>query len=145
MGIKRISQIFLRFFRTEKIILYLAFFLLFVGLLLNYQQGTAFMRLFNPSWYAVNESETKLEELLANIPASAAVSAQTDLLPHLSHRNKIYLFPNINDAEFVVLAKNGNIWPLNSADYEKRVKALEANFQIWKENDYGTIYQKIGR
>jgi uncharacterized membrane protein len=145
MGIKRISQIFLRFFRTEKTILYLAFFLLFVGLLLNYQQGTAFMRLFNPSWYAVNESETKLEELLANIPTSAAVSAQTDLLPHLSHRNKIYLFPNVNDAEFVVLAKNGNIWPLNSADYEKRVKALEANFQIWKENDYGTIYQKIDR
>ena len=57
-------------------------------------------------------------ELIARIPPGAVVSAQSDLLPHLSHRPKIYLFPTVEDAEYVLLDGQGNTYPLERKDYQ---------------------------
>lgn len=44
-----------------------------------------------------------LDEALAQVPAGVPVSAQNTLLPHLSHRQEIYEFPNLGDAEYVII------------------------------------------
>jgi uncharacterized membrane protein len=58
----------------------------------------------NPArYYEMDQHERALERTLEVVPAEVVVSAQGSLLPHLSRRPVIYLFPTIADAEFVVL------------------------------------------
>ncbi|MFQ6015954.1 MAG: DUF2079 domain-containing protein [Anaerolineae bacterium] len=51
----------------------------------------------------ITSHERNLQEVLSLVPANAAVSAQSDIFPHLSHRRDIYLFPSLGDAEYVVV------------------------------------------
>jgi uncharacterized membrane protein len=50
--------------------------------------------------------------LLAQIPPDAAVSAQSNLHPHLSSRPRLYVYPAVEDAEYVVLDVAGTSDPL---------------------------------
>lgn len=63
-------------------------------------------------------------QFFRQVPARAALSAQSDLIPHLSQRMKLYHFPDVADAEYVVLDMKGNTWPLTRNDYEQRVGEL---------------------
>ncbi len=44
-----------------------------------------------------------INEALALVPADVPVSAQNTLLPHLSERQDVFEFPNLHDAEYVVV------------------------------------------
>lgn len=46
----------------------------------------------------------KVNKLLKQIPPKAKVSASNILLPHLAQREKIYFFPKVKDAEYVVFS-----------------------------------------
>lgn len=52
---------------------------------------------FTPQWVKDIDSIVKL------VPADASVSTINSVFPHLSQRNKIYLLPEIYDAEYIVL------------------------------------------
>jgi uncharacterized membrane protein len=54
-------------------------------------------------WPAVTEHHRLAQELIDRIPPTASVSAQLNLNPHVSHREKLYIFPNIEDAEYIFL------------------------------------------
>lgn len=47
-----------------------------------------------------------------HIPKNANLSALNIFCPHLSFRDKIYQFPDVHDAEYVLLAKTKNAYPL---------------------------------
>ena len=47
--------------------------------------------------------EENLQHIIALVPAEALVCAQSDIFPHLSQRQDIYLFPFIADAEYVIV------------------------------------------
>jgi uncharacterized membrane protein len=51
--------------------------------------------------------------LIKQIPARAPLSAQSNLYPHLAHREKAYLFPAVNDAEYVLLDVTSTPYPLD--------------------------------
>ena len=51
----------------------------------------------------VTAHERVLREIMDTLPAEAKISAQSDLLPHLSHRPVIYLFPIVADAQYVLV------------------------------------------
>ena len=58
-------------------------------------------------------------EMMSLIPLDASVSAQTALLPHLSHRDKIYRFPdNYDSADYVLLAPTESPYPIDWEKYE---------------------------
>ena len=84
-------------------------------------------------------------EIMSRIPLDAAVSAQSDLGPHLSHRRKYYLFPRIDDAEYVMLDVTSTIFPIKSyGDYKKTIgKLLSAGFGILESKD-GYLLLKRG-
>jgi uncharacterized membrane protein len=80
-------------------------------------------------WPQVTAHDQLADRLVAQIPAQASVSAQSDLVPHLSERRFIYLFPDHADAaDYVFLDVTGNIFPLqNTPDaYLARVRGLLA-------------------
>ncbi|MGC8878038.1 MAG: DUF2079 domain-containing protein, partial [Anaerolineae bacterium] len=54
-------------------------------------------------WPQVTEHHRLLERFIAQIPPTAIVSTTPPLHPHLAHREKIYLYPTVADAEYVLL------------------------------------------
>ena len=64
------------------------------------------------------------KELMTLIPPDASVSAQTGLYPHLAHREKAYLFPAVNDAEFVFLDVTGSTYPIDAKGLRLEVQWL---------------------
>lgn len=65
------------------------------------------------------------------IPDNAAVSAQSPLVPHLANREKIYLFPEVYDAQYLVFDKSLSSYPINPHDLE-RVIDIYSNSTYWK-------------
>jgi len=62
-------------------------------------------------------------QFMALIPPQAALSASSGLYPHLSQREKIYLFPTVSDAEFVFFDATSKPYPLRADAL--RAKVLE--------------------
>jgi uncharacterized membrane protein len=63
-------------------------------------------------------------DLLPRIPATASVSAQDVLVPHLADRARITQFPVVHDAEYVVLDSSTTKWPANELTYMAKVREL---------------------
>lgn len=63
-------------------------------------------------WPQVTAHTALAQHFIDMIPSDASVSAQSDLVPHLSHRNTIYLFPYGDEtADYDFLDVTGNIYP----------------------------------
>lgn len=60
-------------------------------------------------------------QLIALIPPEAAVSAQSNLVPHLSQREAIFFFPypQTAKAEYIILDRQGEKYPLDGDEYER--------------------------
>lgn len=69
-------------------------------------------------WPVATPHAALASSLIAMIPPGASVSAQTDLVPHVSQRRLIYLFPDhATTADYVLLDVTANVFPLqNTAD-----------------------------
>ena len=72
----------------------------------------------------------RLAPLREQIPADAVVSAQSNVFPHLSRREKIYVFPTIDDAEYVLLDVAGTSDPLQIDELYDAANALLQNPQF---------------
>jgi uncharacterized membrane protein len=81
------------------------------------QQRQAFLPIGrNYVWPVATAHTTLANEIIARIPASASVSAQSDLVPHLSNRRFVYLFPyRAVEADYVLLDVTSNPYPLSDA------------------------------
>jgi hypothetical protein len=80
------------------------------------------------------------------IPPAASVSAQSSLVPHISHRSHIYLFPYADDrADYIFLDVISDTYPLNYAPYLHEVKKLllSGNYGVVAAQD-GYILLKQG-
>jgi uncharacterized membrane protein len=77
------------------------------------------------------------ERIAASLPADAAVSASTSLVPHLSHRPRAYVFPSVQDADYVFLDLEGTPAPTSAGDVYLRVQSLlsSGDWQIDTQTD----------
>ncbi|HYM26878.1 MAG TPA: DUF2079 domain-containing protein, partial [Steroidobacteraceae bacterium] len=68
------------------------------------------------SWPVTSAHTRAADQLVALIPPGASVSAQSNLVPHLSNRRAIYLFPyQASTAQYVLLDTKGERYPLQDA------------------------------
>jgi uncharacterized membrane protein len=67
---------------------------------------------------------TVADDIIAALPPGRSVSAQNSLLPHLSRNSEAYLFPDIADADYVLLDQQGVAWPLDSPGYAVALERL---------------------
>ncbi len=80
------------------------------------------------SWPQTNAHTALAQHFIAMIPDSASVSAQSQLVPHVSHRLNIYLFPYADDrADYIFLDVTGNTYPLYSGQFIFEVKTVLFN------------------
>ncbi|MFC1668095.1 DUF2079 domain-containing protein [Chlamydiota bacterium] len=71
------------------------------------------------------------------IPKDAIVSAESHILPHLSSRQYIYMFPEIKDSDFIVFYPQAGSWPLPPDERDRLQHELP-------EKGYSMIYDKHG-
>lgn len=91
-------------------------------------------------WSAFQEDFTNIKsydyinESLKLIPASTGISAGSSLVPHLSNREKIYMFPDVSDANYIVLDTTLSSYPLKNKELSEKIQSLEesSSWQIEK-------------
>jgi uncharacterized membrane protein len=68
-----------------------------------------------------------LDRIVALVPADASLSAQSGILPHLSQRERVWEFPALHDAEYVIVDTRG--WRAHQSDaagYDATLASLPA-------------------
>jgi len=63
--------------------------------------------------YADSDHARLGHQMLAQIPDGVPISAQGTIAPHLSRRPRVYVFPTVADAEWVVLDRHANSFPVH--------------------------------
>jgi uncharacterized membrane protein len=78
------------------------------------------------------------KEFVALVPDGAIVSAQSKLNPHLSQRERIYMFPRVEDAEYVFFDVTADSWPIHPNDQYDLFQSLV------NEEDFGVVAAEDG-
>ncbi|HZR40748.1 MAG TPA: DUF2079 domain-containing protein [Ktedonobacteraceae bacterium] len=91
-------------------------------------------------WPSTSAHTALAQRFIGMIPPTASVSAQNKLVPHLSHREKIYLFPYASEsADYIFLDINGDIYPYpNVSQYMSDVQKVMAS------GNYGVLAAQDG-
>ncbi len=74
------------------------------------------LRFYQQKHWSKGYDISKAHKAMGLIPDDAIVSAQAIFLPHLSLRDNIYQFPEIRDAEYIVLSIDEHPYPLSSGE-----------------------------
>jgi uncharacterized membrane protein len=75
---------------------------------------------FRPSNYRIVPHDRAVRKVLSTVPATASVAAQDALVPHLSHRERIYLWPWVPEGQsvdYVALDRSMGTYPLPYGQY----------------------------
>jgi uncharacterized membrane protein len=91
---------------------------------------------YDKKHYIVNFKAVEVHQALNLIPENVIVSAQTNLAPHLAYRDTIYLFPAVNDAQYIALLNNGNYYPTSKEIFEIEKRKYLSSL------DWKVIYNK---
>jgi hypothetical protein len=78
-------------------------------------------------FYKADYDPASTHTLLREIPKNAAVSASSRLVPHLAFREKIYYFPRVEDADYIILFRNNDSYPLTPEQFEAEVLKYRNN------------------
>jgi hypothetical protein len=97
------------------------------------------------TWPAPSAHAARLRPLLDLIPPGAPVSAQSNVYPHLSTREQIYVFPTVDDAEYVLVDVAGASDPLRPGDLYPAVAALLASprFELLAGDDGFLVFGRV--
>jgi uncharacterized membrane protein len=90
-------------------------------------------------WPQVTDHARLAQRFIDMIPESASVSAQSNLVPHISERKSIYLFPFQDDnADYIFLDTTSFYYPLQSYSYIDQVK------KVIMDGNYGVVAAQDG-
>lgn len=141
--------------KTVKNYKYIFIILIFIFInfcLTNIYQANIFKNLYI-------KNRINIKEAIKLIWDKSSISAQNTIVSHLTNRQEIYIYPIINNSDYIILNKNAlqnQFWPLeNKQDYEKILNKL-INKEQWKyfldkpifrnkiilTNKYNLIYNK---
>ncbi len=92
-------------------------------------------------WPSPDEHDTLATQMLGKIPHQASVSAQNSLASHLANRQYLYIFPKVENAQYIALDMTlwSDFYPIKSrAEFCREVR------QFVEASNYGTIYLSNG-
>jgi hypothetical protein len=144
-GVERVSRVAARSWSAprERTTLGLAALVLIVSLYHHRQIGVSPLSLnFHPPQPTAHHAVTR--DIMATIPAGAAVSTQSALYPHLSLRQKAYLFPAINDAEYILVDVTSTPYPGSLLEVAKSIQTLlvSADFRVLRAQDGLILFRR---
>lgn len=102
------------------------------------------LRIYKEAHYNREFPVDEAQHIVNSLPSDAAISAQSAFVPHVSCRDKIYQFPIIKDAEYIVLAPRDSYYPIDSANYFTLIDSLQRS-PIWKtikKNEHFILFKR---
>lgn len=92
------------------------------------------------TWPVVTAHAKMVKPIINMIPSDASVSAQTSLVPHLSQRDEIYMFPYGDErADYILLDTTSGTYPFHGDDaYMQEVKL------VMTSGNYGLLLDRDG-
>ncbi len=72
----------------------------------------------------VTDHNRRSQVVFDQIPPGASVSAQDRLNPHVAGRPTVYIYPRVDDADYVLLDVTGPAWPQHPNDLKQSVDDL---------------------
>jgi hypothetical protein len=92
---------------------------------------------FDREDYERTDHHRRAATYMARLPSGAAVSAHSAVGAHLTRRERIYVFPEIQDARWILVDTKDHPWPMVSRQaYERRVRALLTDGRWGLERPY---------
>jgi uncharacterized membrane protein len=98
--------------------------------------------------YAQTATMRTGHEIVRRFPSNGSVVAQGPIVPHLTHRDAIYVLDgDAPDADFVVAAKGLHPWPLSTiGEVEALLEARKRRgYAIMLEQDGWVVLRRVGR
>ena len=89
------------------------------------------IRFYKSSHYQKEYNVKNAHNALKLIPKNAKVSAQSPFVPHLCLRDRIYQFPLIKDADYIVYSRKEDSYPLSLKEFDLKIEELEHSLD-WK-------------
>lgn len=103
---------------------------------------------YNRSHYQTNISVLDAQKIFSKIPENASVSCSGLFSPHLAFRDKIYHFPIVKNADFIVLAHPSlnSSYPLSTKDFQNKVSNLRNDnaYQMVFDQSGLMVFQRLG-
>lgn len=84
--------------------------------------GNAKFNFLSKNFYTSDYSAVKIRSLISEIPDEAAVCASSRIVSHLAFRDKIYYFPKLDSADYIIAAKHGDTFPASEEDYALKIE-----------------------
>lgn len=94
-------------------------------------------RFYSKQHYQTEFDVKKIKQAIRVAQGSRAVSASSRLAPHLTSQ-RIYHYPIVKDATYILLLPNSNTWPLSYDDFQHSIDTLKQseNFRmIYSDKD----------
>ncbi len=126
-------------FHKSKKLFWLSTYLISITLLGDIVFHGPMNSFLKPSFYENAAWAKNNIELIAKVPGKASVSANNSLVPHLSQRDKIYIFPNIADAEYIVLDLQNRPNSYTPGTFDK---SYNIAMNLIKNKEFQIIFQK---
>ena len=115
-------------FKLAKILI--TFFLILFLLSQGLNKSSMFWEPFQNNTKNIHDFDY-INNSISYIPNSAAISAQSPIVPHVSNRKKVYLFPDISDANYIILDTSLITYPLTETSLEDKIAVLKKD-SAWK-------------
>lgn len=85
-------------------------------------------RFYHPEHYRSPYNRREIMKGLDLVPENSIVSSSSELSPHLAKSAKIFHFPVVKDAEYIVLLKNAqSTYPLSTQEYSDKIREIRAS------------------
>lgn len=101
-------------------------------------------KIYDRSFYSTKYNLSEIKKVLNEIPENARVCANQKIIPHLAFRDKIYYYPYINDAEYLVFLLKSSTYPLSNQDFDQKLKELYSSSEwvVIKQTEDILVFKK---
>lgn len=106
---------------------------------------------YEPARFQITEHSRMAARAVAAIPDDARVAAQDSYVPHLAHREHIYLYPwisiDVSEIDYILLDRTANPYPLQPWEVERAIDDMVADvgYTIALQGDGIYLFQQGGR
>jgi uncharacterized membrane protein len=102
--------------------------------------------IFSKNFFKSDLNISKTYEILALVPENARVSSSNSFVSHLAQRKYIYIFPEVKDADYILLSVSDNSYLNDTPDQmgAKRAKYLNSPYWHIIASEYPVILLKKG-
>jgi uncharacterized membrane protein len=102
------------------------------------------LRIYKAAHYKSEFPIREAYKVMDLIPSDAIVSAQSTFVPHLALRDRIYTFPTIRNAEFVLFSPVEGTDPADPVEFEQTVSGLlkNPNWEVVRKDQFFVLLKK---